>query len=77
MPPDMPANDEEETEEVSLEERLQLFLEEHRALDLQIADLYSYPYRDQLLLQRLKKKKLLLKDKIERIKDDLIPDLNA
>ena len=77
MPPDMPANDEEETEEVSLEERLQLFLEEHRSLDEQIADLYSYPYRDQLLLQRLKKKKLLLKDKIERIKDDLIPDLNA
>jgi hypothetical protein len=77
MPPDTPANDEEETEEVSLEQRLQLFLEEHRSLDEQIADLYSYPYRDQLLLQRLKKKKLLLKDKIERIKDDLIPDLNA
>ena len=37
----------------------------------------QYPYRDQLLLQRLKKKKLRIKDEIERLKDDMIPDLNA
>ena len=37
----------------------------------------TVPYRDQLLLQRLKKKKLRIKDTIERLKDDLIPDLNA
>ncbi len=49
----------------------------HRALDEQIQELYDFPYRDQLLLARLKKEKLRLKDCIERVKDELIPDLNA
>ncbi len=49
----------------------------HRSLDLKIAELYDYPYRDQIQLQRLKKEKLRLKDAIERLKDDMIPDLNA
>ena len=50
---------------------------QHRALDNRIADMYSYPYQNQILLQRLKKEKLRLKDAIERLKDDMIPDLNA
>jgi hypothetical protein len=49
----------------------------HRALDGKIAELYSFPYQNQILLQRLKKEKLRLKDAIERLKDDMIPDLNA
>jgi hypothetical protein len=49
----------------------------HRALDTKIAELHSYPYQNQILLQRLKKEKLRLKDAIERLKDDMIPDLNA
>ncbi|MEM1112080.1 MAG: YdcH family protein [Pseudomonadota bacterium] len=49
----------------------------HRALDSKIAELYSYPYQNQVLLQRLKKEKLRLKDAIERLKNDMIPDLNA
>jgi hypothetical protein len=61
----------------SLATRILHLQEEHRALDQQIAELYDYAYRDQLLLQRLKKKKLRIKDTIERLKDDLIPDLNA
>lgn len=63
--------------ELSLAARILLLQEEHRNLDGQIAEMYAYPYRDQLLLQRLKKKKLSIKDTIERLKDDLIPDLNA
>ena len=63
--------------ELSLAARILLLQEEHRALDDAIAALYDYPYRDQLQLQRLKKKKLQIKDTIERLKDDLIPDLNA
>ena len=39
--------------------------------------MYDYPYQNQILIQRLKKEKLLLKDMIERLKDDMIPDLNA
>ena len=49
----------------------------HRALDNKIAELYDFPYQNQILLQRLKKEKLRLKDAIERLKDELIPDLNA
>ncbi|MAV72793.1 MAG: hypothetical protein CNF01_06170 [Halieaceae bacterium MED-G27] len=49
----------------------------HRALDEQIADLQARPWSNQLLIQRLKKEKLYLKDVIERMKDDLIPDLDA
>ena len=49
----------------------------HRALDHRIAELYDFPYQNQILLQRLKKEKLRLRDAIERLKDELIPDLNA
>lgn len=49
----------------------------HRALDIKINELHSYPYQNQILLQRLKKEKLRLKDAITRLKDEMIPDLNA
>jgi len=49
----------------------------HRALDCRIAELHTYPYQNQILLQRLKKEKLRLKDAIERLKDEMIPDLHA
>jgi hypothetical protein len=49
----------------------------HRVLDSKIAELHSFPYQNQILLQRLKKEKLRLKDAIERLKEDMIPDLNA
>jgi hypothetical protein len=49
----------------------------HRNLDSRITELHTYPYQNQILLQRLKKEKLRLKDAIERLKDEMIPDLNA
>jgi hypothetical protein len=49
----------------------------HRAIDARISEMYAYPYQNQILLQRLKKEKLRLKDSIERLKDDMIPDWNA
>lgn len=49
----------------------------HRALDARIHDMYEFPYQNQILLQRLKKEKLRLKDAITRLKDEMIPDLNA
>lgn len=76
IPPVEPP-EEDETEELSLAERLLLLQQEHRALDKEIADLYAHPYQDQLYLQRMKKRKLCIKDGIERLKDDIIPDLNA
>ena len=63
------------------EDPLQLQLaalqEKHRALDAEIADLEAFPYQDQLLLRRLKKEKLRLKDSIQRVRTMLIPDLDA
>jgi len=50
---------------------------QHRALDSRIAEMYEFPYKNQILLQRLKKEKLRLKDAIERLKNEMIPDLNA
>lgn len=57
--------------------QLLMLQNQHRALDDKITELYAFPYRNQILLQRLKKQKLRLKDAIERIKDEMIPDLNA
>ena len=51
--------------------------ERHRALDGEIARLEQFPYQDQLLLRRLKKEKLRLKDSIQRVRTMLIPDLDA
>jgi hypothetical protein len=65
------------TEEVSLATRILRFQELHQNLDTEIKELYEFPYRDQLLLQRLKKRKLRVKDTIEILKGDLIPDWNA
>lgn len=57
--------------------RLMNLQAKHRALDVKISELHSYPYQNQILLQRLKKEKLRLKDAITRLKDEMIPDLNA
>ncbi len=50
---------------------------EHRDLDEVIDRLDSEHLIDQLQMKRLKKRKLLLKDRIEKLKSGLIPDLNA
>lgn len=56
---------------------LQRLRDEHRSLDNDITALQDQPYCDQLLLQRMKKRKLWLKDTIVRIQSKLIPDLDA
>jgi hypothetical protein len=60
-----------------LQVQLAALQEKHRALDAEIAGLESFPYQDQLLLRRLKKEKLRLKDSIQRVLSRLIPDLDA
>jgi hypothetical protein len=50
---------------------------EHRDLDRLIAELAIDPAVDQILLRRLKKRKLVLKDMIAHLESDRIPDLNA
>ncbi len=50
---------------------------EHRDLDERIRLLSSEPTGDQLELARLKRRKLMLKDQIQLIKDSNIPDIIA
>ena len=52
---------------------------EHRDLNLIIEHLTSTPLpeQDQLLIHRLKKRKLLLKDKIYQLEKSLVPDILA
>ena len=51
--------------------------EEHRDLDQAIGRMSLDPWQDQLRLRRLKKRKLKLKDWIDRLESKLIPDLDA
>jgi hypothetical protein len=52
---------------------------EHRDLNLIVEHLAATPLpnQDQLLIQRLKKRKLVLKDKIYQLEKMLVPDISA
>ncbi len=66
-----------ETEVFKSMERLRNLRVEHRDLDRVIAELADDPKVDQIMLKRLKKRKLMLKDMITQLESDRIPDLNA
>jgi hypothetical protein len=70
-------NDKIETEIFRNVERLKQLRVEHRDLDQVIARLVTDPNVDQLMLKRLKKRKLMLKDMITQLESARIPDLNA
>ncbi len=57
--------------------RLGVLKREHRDLDDAIHALGESVRADALTLRRLKKQKLLLKDQIVKIEDQLIPDIIA
>ena len=50
---------------------------EHRDLDDAITAMMAQASVDQLQMQRLKRRKLRLKDEISRIRDKLLPDIIA
>ncbi len=60
-----------------LKQKINCLKEEHLALDNQILFLMEKPVFDQLAVQRLKKKKLKLKDDILKLQKKLIPDIIA
>ncbi|HEV7369346.1 YdcH family protein [Arenibaculum sp.] len=60
-----------------LRQKLAELKSEHRDLDDVIARLGDQPASDQLQLQRLKKRKLALKDLIARVESRLLPDIIA
>ena len=57
--------------------KLEVLRRQHRDLDEAISALEENARPDQLMLRRLKKQKLALKDQISRIEDALIPDIIA
>ncbi len=61
----------------ALKAKLATLKSEHRDLDDVIARLAERAPFDQLQLQRLKKRKLLLKDQISKIESELLPDIIA
>ncbi len=60
-----------------LRQRLDTLLTLHRDLDATIQALGENRPIDQIQIQRLKKRKLKLKDQIARIRNDLLPDIIA
>jgi len=71
---DLPLTEEEKTQ---VRERLHELEIEHHDLDDVITRLSIDPTQDRLQLQRLKKRKLVLKDQIQRLRARLIPDIIA
>jgi hypothetical protein len=66
-----------EEEKAQIRQRLHALEVEHHDLDDVIGRLVVDPKQDRLQLQRLKKRKLLLKDQIQRLRARLIPDIIA
>lgn len=66
-----------ETEIADIRARLNEMQVEHRDLDLVIDHLSQVPPPDQLLVRRLKKRKLQLKDRIAQLEQMLVPDIPA
>jgi hypothetical protein len=72
MDDDFPAANDEALQRQLAELRLQ-----HQDLDASVNALSHMPIPDQLLIARLKRRKLALRDQIARIEDLLTPDILA
>lgn len=60
-----------------LREELRALKREHRQLDDDITAAQTSPSPDQIAISRMKKQKLALKDAIQRIEDEITPDIIA
>lgn len=64
-------------DEAALRAQLSRLNQEHRDLDAAIDALSNQPSVDLIQVQRLKKRKLVLRDRISFIEDQLTPDIIA
>ena len=64
-------------DQAELQKWLEELRTEHRDLDEVIHHLIETRHSDSMRIQRLKKRKLKLKDMISRLESELIPDLDA
>jgi hypothetical protein len=60
-----------------LHNQLERLNEEHRELDVMIEKMLRENIVNQIAVQRLKKRKLLLKDQMLKLKSRLLPDIIA
>jgi hypothetical protein len=61
----------------ALEAKLTELRQDHSDLDAAVQAISATPMPDMLLIARLKRKKLALKDEIARIEDQINPDIIA
>ena len=66
-----------DNEVVALRNECALLKQEHKDLDDSISALEIVPLPDQILIARLKRKKLALRDQIAKIEDKIRPDIIA
>ena len=64
-------------DERELREELVKLRAEHRDLDDEIVTLEASETAEQLIIKRLKKRKLAIKDRIAVVEDQLLPDIIA
>lgn len=64
-------------EQDALRRKLELLKEEHRELDAMIETVMRESVVNQIAVQRLKKRKLLVRDQITQIHSKLLPDIIA
>ncbi|MBD3835712.1 DUF465 domain-containing protein [Brevundimonas sp.] len=64
-------------EEAALHARVKLLRQEHAELDASIEALSAASVPDQLMIARMKRKKLSIKDEIVKIEDRILPDIIA
>lgn len=62
---------------VEVRARLLELRQQHQDLDAAVAALEGQPLPNQLQIARLKKQKLVLKDQISKLEDQLTPDIIA
>ena len=70
-------DDEADSEEAVARTKLGQLTQEHADLDAAVQALALAPMPDMMVIARLKRKKLALKDEIQRLKDALLPDIIA
>jgi hypothetical protein len=64
-------------DEEDILEKIQQLRVQHRDLDDAITALLGSGTSDMIQISRLKKQKLLIKDKIAKLEDELLPDIIA
>jgi hypothetical protein len=70
-------NDHGPDEEKAAAARLALLRQEHGDIDASVEAVLAQPLPDQLLVARLKKKKLMLRDQIVSLESSLTPNIIA